>query len=416
MRVLAFLCALLAPPVWSQWAIKGETVYTMAGDALTNGLVLVKDGKIEAVGLQSDLAIPQGYQVKEAKVVTPGFIDAHSVVGLAGYLNQDHDQDQLESSSPMQPELRALDAYNAREKLVSWLRDFGVTTLHTGHGPGALVSGQTMLVKTQGDTVDDAVFKPKAMVAVTLGESGQASGGKPPGTRAKMMAMLRGELIKAQGRKEKAAAAAKTEDQKGKKSKGETKKTPTPEPPALDDAVWDEVLSGNLPLLITADRAQDIANALRLVEEFGIKMVLDSGAEAYLMADHLAKKGIPVVIHPSMTRTFGEKENATMEAAARLVAAGVSVALQSGFESYVPKTRVVLFEAAIAAAYGLSFEQALATITRTPAEILGIADRVGSLKMGMDADLVLFDGDPFEYTSHVMGVFINGELVSDRKN
>ena len=105
-----------------------------------------------------------------------------------------------------------------------------------------------------------------------------------------------------------------------------------------------------------------------------------------------------------------------MEAAARLVAAGVSVALQSGFESYVPKTRVVLFEAAIAAAYGLSFEQALATITRTPAEILGIADRVGSLKMGMDADLVLFDGDPFEYTSHVMGVFINGELVSDRKN
>ena len=141
----------------------------MAGDPIENGVVLVRDGKIERVGR---FAVPSGYDVMEAAVVTPGLVDAHTVVGLAGYLNQAHDQDQVERSSPMQPELRAIDAYNPREALVEWVRGFGVTTMHTGHGPGVLVSGQTMIVKTVGNDVSESVINPAAMVAVTLGNGG----------------------------------------------------------------------------------------------------------------------------------------------------------------------------------------------------------------------------------------------------
>ena len=125
-------------------------------------------------------------------------IDAHTVIGLNGYLNQPHDQMALENSSPIQPELRAIDAYNAEEKLIEWVRSFGVTTIHTGHAPSALVSGQTMIAKTFGKTVEDAVIVPTAMIAVTFGEAALAGQGKSPGTRAKQAAMLRAELIKAQ--------------------------------------------------------------------------------------------------------------------------------------------------------------------------------------------------------------------------
>ena len=115
-------------------------------------------------------------RVLTAKVVTPGLVDAHTVVGLSGYLNQAHDQDQIERSAPVQPELRAVDGYDPEERLVEWVRRFGVTTMHTGHGPGALISGQTMIVKTRGATVDAATVVPAAMVAATLGDSARGRG------------------------------------------------------------------------------------------------------------------------------------------------------------------------------------------------------------------------------------------------
>ena len=151
-RLTLALLLLLCPTLSAEpLAIVGETVYTMAGAPIQNGVVLIRDGKIERVG--AGLNVPAGYRVLNAKVVTPGLIDAHTVVGLAGYLNQAHDQDQIERSDAIQPELRAIDAYNPREDLVSWLRNFGVTTIHTGHAPAALMSGQTMIVKTRGETV-----------------------------------------------------------------------------------------------------------------------------------------------------------------------------------------------------------------------------------------------------------------------
>jgi imidazolonepropionase-like amidohydrolase len=166
-----------------------------------------------------------------------------------------------------------------------------------------------------------------------------------------------------------------------------------------------------LPLMITAHRSVDILAALRLAKEFDIRVVLDGAAEAHLLVDEIKAAGVPVIVHPTMYRSTGSAENLTQEAASILRRAGIHIALQSGFEGYVPKTRVLLFEAA-AAARGLTFDEALATVTIDAARLLGVDKRVGSLEAGKDADIVLYDGDPFEYTSHVVGVFIDGEQVS----
>ncbi|HYP50906.1 MAG TPA: hypothetical protein VEQ34_08190, partial [Pyrinomonadaceae bacterium] len=184
--------------VKAQIAVRGEQVWTMtANEPIRDGVVLINNGKIERVGAANSIQIPANYRVINAKVVTPGLIDARTVVGIAGYLAQPHDQMQVETSAPMQPELRAIDAYNPEEKLIEWLRSFGVTTIHTGHGTGVAVSGQTMVAKTVGNTADEAAIVPTAMIAATLGDSSLFSGGRAPGTRAKQIAMLRAELLKA---------------------------------------------------------------------------------------------------------------------------------------------------------------------------------------------------------------------------
>jgi imidazolonepropionase-like amidohydrolase len=396
-RTLAAFALLSSAPAAAQLAVSGETVYTMAGPAIPNGVVLIRDGKIERVGPAVQVPVPAGYRLLKARVVTPGLIDAYTVVGLSGYLNQAHDQDQLERSKPIQPELRAVDAYDSKELLIGYLRGYGVTTLHAGHGPGILVSGQTMIVKTAGETVEEALVRPDVMVAATLGGLARESGaGKSPGTRSKAIAMLRSELIKAQ------EAWRKQENKKDDA------------PRDLATQVWIQVLRREKPLLVTVHRAHDILSALRLGKEFNLRLVLSGAAEAYLVLDEIRASGYPVILHPAMERARGETENLSFETAAKLRAARIPFAIQSGYESYVPKTRVVLFEAAVAAAHGLGFEPALSALTIGAARLLGIDERTGSLEPGKDADLALYDGDPFEYTSHCVAVVINGRLVSDQ--
>lgn len=390
------LAALFAGATNAQTAVRGDLVYTMAGEPIENGVVLIEDGRIRAVGPADRVGIPGDYEVHDAAVVTPGLVDARNVVGLAGMYNVPADQDQLDKTEPIQPSLRALDAYNAREDLVAWVRSLGVTTMHTGPAPGALVSGQTMIVKTAGDTVDEANVRSGAMMAFTVGPD-VSQNFDSPGTRSKGMALIRQALVdaRAYGRK--------------KEQRDDDKK---PDPDLGKEALL-EVLKGDMPALVHANRAHDITAALRLAREFDLDMVLSGAAEAYLLLDEIKAAGVPVILHPTKTRPGGETANAAFDTAAKLQEAGIPFAIQGGYESYVPKTRVVLFEAAIAAANGLTKQEALASITRNAAEILGVGDRVGTLEAGKDADLALFDGDPFEYTSHVCKVFVAGRVVSD---
>lgn len=393
------LASLVTPAAFAQVAVRGETVHTMAGAPIQNGVVLIgRNGKIERVGPASSVSIPNGYRTLSAKVVTPGLIDAHTVVGLAGYLNQPHDQDQLDRTNAIQPELRAFDAYNAEEALVEYLRTMGVTTLHTGHGPGALMSGQTMIVKTRGRNVGEALVDSVTMVAMTLGPEVSQNFAGRPGTRSKGMALIRAELIKGQ-------------------EYARNRKNATADKPVTRDLkleILADLLEGKVKGLVTANRVSEILAALRLQKEFSFPLVLDGAAESYLVIDEVKAAGVPVIIHPTMARHGGTLQNATFETAKLLRDAGIPVALQSGFEGYVPKTRVVLFEAAISAGYGLSFQEALNTITLGAARILGIANRVGSLEAGKDGDVALFDGDPFEYQTRVCGVVIEGAVVSER--
>ncbi len=398
----AVILSLGTHSVNAQIAVHGKKVYTMAGAAIVDGVIVIRDGQIAAIGTADTIRIPDGFKVLKANVVTPGLIDAHSTVGLSGIYNVDHDQDQLERSEPIQPELRALDAFNAQESLLDWVRSFGITTVHTGHAPGELISGQTIVVKTSATTVEQAVMHRSRAIAATLSTLAQKTGTNSPGTRGKMISMLREQFIKA--REYDLACQASEED---------ADKDPPSRNLRLEALAG--VLSGKTPLMVTAHRAQDISSALRLADEFKFTLWLDGAAESYLLVDQIRAAGVPVIIHPTMARPSGDLENLSFETAAKLVEAGIPVAMQSGYEPYVPKTRVVLFEAAMAAANGLSRKQALATITRDAAAILGVSDRVGTLEVGKDGDVALFDGDPFEYTTHCVATVIEGRVVSDEK-
>ncbi len=230
--------------------------------------------------------------------------------------------------------------------------------------------------------------------------------------------MLRAELIKAReyASKQKSEAVAQAEKTDDDSKSGEQADSDEEEalPPTRDLRLETlaQVLSGELTLMVTADRAQDIASALRLAKEFDLQIWLDGAAESYLLVDQIRAAGVPVLIHPTMQRATSDRVNLSFETASKLVSANIPVALQSGYEAYVPKTRIVLFEAGMAAANGLTFEQALATITVEAAKILGIDDRVGTLEVGKDGDVALYDGDPFEYTTHCIGVVIDGNVVS----
>jgi len=393
-HVALLLVAVASNAASADLAVRAAKLHVGDGRTIANAMVVIADGRIASVGPEAATSLPAGTRVLEAAIVTPGLIDAHCVVGLTGYLNQATDQDQLDTSSPMQPELRAIDSYDAREHLIPWVRSFGVTTLHSGHAPGALIPGQTLVAKTRGDTIAEAVIVPTAMVACTLGDAALLEKDKSPGTRSKEVAMLRAELMKAQAYVKKQGLADES-------------KRPDRD---LHLEALAKVLSGEWPLLLTANRHQDIDSALRLREEFGFKLVLDGAAESYQLIERIKAAGIPVIVHPTMARQAGELENASFETASKLRDAGILVALQGGYEEYVPKVRVVTFEAGVAAAHGLGFDGALRAVTLDAARVLGLESRIGSIEVGKDGDLALWDGNPFEYTTHCTQVLIEGQV------
>ena len=173
------------------------------------------------------------------------------------------------------------------------------------------------------------------------------------------------------------------------------------------------MLKGDIKALITVNTSKDIMSAIRLAKEFNFKLVLNGASEAYRLIPQIKEAKAEIILHATMARNGGDMANMTKESAAILTKAGIPVSIEGGYEAYVPKTRIVLFEAGEAMVHGLSFDEALKTITINPAKLLGIDARVGSIEKGKDADLVLFDGDPFEYLTKVKMVFIDGEMVAE---
>lgn len=368
-------------------AIRAELLHTQEGPPIRDGVVIIHGGRITAVGPAGSVRIPANISLWTAKVAVPGLIDAHSTVGFHGLLNHPDEQELVDRSAPIRPELRAIDGYNHRDPLLPWLRNRGITTLHTGCGPLALVSGQTLVTKTSGRIPPQGILNPACMVAARLGEPEKEGPSGGPGTRAKAIALLRKELQ---------AAVAHT----GK------------ERPSLRVEALLPVVHAERPLLVTAHKARDILSALALAREFRLNLVVDGASEAWKVLDQLKASRCRVILHPTMIRPRGETEGAGLETAARLKAASIPFAIQSGFEPWVPKTRVVLWEAAMAAANGLGAEAALAAITKDAAVVLGLEARIGSLAPGKDGDVAIFDGDPFEYTTRCVGTCIDGVMVS----
>lgn len=378
------------------------TVHTMDGLVIPNGYVAVAEGKIAQVGPMEECPADWMGEVVDAEQghIMPGFVDAHSHLGMFGDALGFEADDGNESTDPCTPHLRAIDAINPLDRCFQEAREAGVTTVLTGPGSANPVSGQFAAVKTAGRWVDAMVLKAPVAMKMALGENPKSvynERHETPVTRMATAAIIRENLAKALEYGEKLDRAAEDEDED------------KPDYDAKLEALL-PVVRGELPVHIHAHRADDIATGIRISREFGLKCVIVHGTEGHLIADLLAQENIPVITGPSLgDRSKPELANMTIEGANILSRHGVKIAICTDHpvtpEQYLPLC------AALAVKGGMNPESALAAITIRPAEIVGVDDRVGSLTPGKDADIVITSGHPINLLSRVRAVFIEGKRI-----
>jgi len=381
-------------------AIRAGLVYTASAEPIHDGLVVVDNGMIVYVGKPDGIEIAEGTPVLSTAVVTPGLIDTHTVVGVSGLYNVPADQDQDEMSDPNQADARILDSFNPGEPLLEFALQHGVTVVQACPGRANVIAGQAGIFRTWGKTVDAMTVRFPSGIIFNLGEVPKKSyPGKAPATRMATAAVIRNALNSAANYKMKQQAA----------------KEDSPVERNLKHEAIGLLLDKKVPAIFSAHRADDIETSLRIVREFQLNGVLDLATEGYLVADEIARAKVPVLLHPTMQRiSTPETYNSTLNNAAILADKKIPISVTSSFEGYVPKTRVPLYEAAIAMVNGLGYDRALRAVTLDAARILGIDQKYGSLERGKVADVVLYDGDPFEYATHVTHVILDGKLVYDR--
>jgi len=381
-------------------AVYAGRIHTVGKGTINDGAILLENGKIAWVGERDKFKLPPETPVLTAAVVTPGLIDAHSVCGISGAANVPADQDQDEMSDPNQADLRVLDSFNPTEPLLQFLRDNGVTVVHAVPGRSNIIAGQTGIFRTHGRTIEESTLRFPAGLLVNLGEGVKSGYPSKVTTRMGTAGLLRNALSQAQGYQKK--REAKDEDKRPARN--------------LKHESLALALDRKVPVLFTAHRADDIGTALRLAKEFKLDAQVHLATEGYLIADQLADARVPVIVHPAMQRPGTRLENyhTHLGNAGHLADRKIPLALGTSFEGYVPKTRVLRHEAGIAMVNGLGFDRTLRSITLDSARILGIEDRYGSIETGKVADLVLYDGDPFEHATHVTHTLMDGRVVFDR--
>ena len=382
--------------------ILNGVVHTMAGPVIPHGYVEVENGKIRAVGEMSAWTAAAAGPVYDAGGghILPGFIDAHCHLGMFGNALGFEADDGNESTDPCTPQLRAIDAINPQDRCFREAREGGVTTVLTGPGSANPIAGQFAAIKTDGRWVDEMVLRAPAAMKMALGENPKTvynERKETPITRMATAAVIRQELSKTLEYMDKQDKADAEED------------TDAPDYDAKLEALI-PVLRGELPVHIHAHRADDIATAVRICREFGLKYVIVHGTEGHLLSELLAAEGAGVITGPSLTdRSKPELANLTIENPAILARAGVPVAICT--DHPVIPIQYLPICAALAVRGGLEPEEALAAITIHPARLAGLDKRVGSLEPGKDADIVVTTGHPLDWNGKVRYVFIGGKQV-----
>jgi imidazolonepropionase-like amidohydrolase len=396
-------------------AIINGKVMTITQGTIEKGTVLVEGGRIVALG--AEVIIPEDAEIYDAsgKVVTPGLIDAHCHVGLfpdgIGWEYADGN----ELTDPITPHLRALDAIHTEDPAFPDLVAAGVTTVLTGPGSGNLIGGQWVCLKTPPKpAVEQMVVLEPAGMKMALGENPKRvykERKKTPSTRMGNAAVLRAALVDAQNYQEKwRRYETEIADYEAKVEAGDTdaKKPKLPERDLKLEALG-KVLRREMKARIHAHRADDMLTAVRIAEEFDLDLTLEHATEGYKIADILAAKGVPVTVGPILfSRVKYELREMTPKNPGLLAEAGVKVAVQTDESSAV---KYLTINAALAVREGMPEEEALKAITIHPAEIIGIADRVGSLEVGKDADIVVFSGHPFDYQTVAELVLVDGQVA-----
>ena len=394
------------PPGTGVIAVVGARVLTAAGAEYDNGVVLIEGGKITAVGPAASVAVPAGAKVVDAagRVVTPGLVDSHSHLGLgpSGGVTEDN-----ETSNPVTPELRIIDSIHPEgegpdEGQFRRALAEGVTAVVARPGSGNVVGGQSAVLKLRGGTVDDMVILFPADMKMALGRKGAyAAKGVMPTTKMGAAYLARKALVEA-------AEYGRALERHEKDKAGKAKAASQPPPRDLGKEALLKVVRREIPVHIHVDSSDDIMTAVRLAEEFKfLRLSLGHAVESYKVAGELARRGVAVVVGPQMT-AYDDGER-LVNLAGYLADKGVHVDIMT--DADVVQESFLRYQAAIAVKYGMDPRRALEAITLNPARTMGLEARIGSLEPGKDADLVVFDGDPFDVATRVLTVFIDGRAV-----